>query len=412
MRLRYYGCLLWCVSVLMCMHARVAYAKISTLELHQVSLAVAVQTLARMAQYNVVISPSVKGDVRLSLHAQDPQRAFDVLLRSYGLAQWRLHDTYFIAPEAEVLQRQQAHQQLLKAQEALLPLTTRIWPLHYAKAQEIAQLLLRGKHTLLSPEAQLQVDVRSNALCVQDHAPRLVQIARFIRALDIPVAQIVIEARLVSIDQDQERALGLHFFTEARTLDEHAHHAVVDHAAAILGQYSLAIAKLADKSLLDIKLSALETAGHAELISSPRLFTTNQQTAAIEAGEEVPYQEVSEGGGTGVQFKKAVLGLKVTPQVLPGQRILLALSINQDRPTRHLVQGMPSISTRHITTTVLAHSGETLVLGGIYEANQENSEERIPFISQVPLLGLLFKQHHRLLNKRELLIFVTPKIIA
>ncbi len=400
--------LLGCV----CHSTSATTTRFKTVELHQVSLSLAIQTLAQLAKRDVVISPSVKGDVQLSLHHQDPLQAITVLLRTHGLAQWQLGNIFFIAPEEELLQRQQALLHFQQTREALLPLTMKIWPIKYAKASDIAHLLQQTKQSILSPQGQLQVDSRSNVLCVEDHTPRLAQIERIIQRLDVPVAQIVIEARLVSIDQDRERALGLHFFAQAPAQDTHTRLVDAANAGGVLNRYSLAVAKLADGSLLDVKLSALETAGQAELISSPRLFTTNQQPAAIEAGEEVPYQEISEGGGTGVQFKKAVLGLKVTPQVLPGQKILLALSINQDRPTGHLVQGVPTISTRKITTTVLARAGQTIVLGGIYEANQENSEERVPFISQVPLLGLLFKQHHRRLNKRELLIFVTPKIIA
>ncbi|HSW71329.1 MAG TPA: type IV pilus secretin PilQ, partial [Gammaproteobacteria bacterium] len=168
---------------------------------------------------------------------------------------------------------------------------------------------------------------------------------------------------------------------------------------------------LADNSLLDVKLAALENAGHGELISSPSLFTANQQLASIEAGEEIPYQEASSSGATTVVFKKAVLSLKVRPQLLPGKKILLQLHINQDRPNTRLVLGVPTISTRQLLTNVLIPNGQTVVLGGIYEINKEKSKETFPFLAKLPLVGSFFQLNKQRHNKRELLIFVTPRVI-
>jgi type IV pilus assembly protein PilQ len=156
----------------------------------------------------------------------------------------------------------------------------------------------------------------------------------------------------------------------------------------------------------------MENAGRGQLISDPSLYTANQQTASIESGEEIPYQEVSVSGGTATAFKKAVLSLKVTPQIMPGGKVLLQLQINQDRPSSLIVQGVPAITTRQLATNILVNNGQTLVLGGIYEQNNEHTVERVPFLSKIPLLGLLFQQQDVKINKRELLIFVTPKIIS
>jgi type IV pilus assembly protein PilQ len=142
------------------------------------------------------------------------------------------------------------------------------------------------------------------------------------------------------------------------------------------------------------------------------LFTANQQTASIESGEEIPYQEISKSGGTGIAFKKAVLSLKVTPQIMPGNRVLLQLQVNQDKPSNRMVLGVPAISTRQMSTNILVKNGETVVLGGIYEENKENGQQRIPFLGKIPAIGWLFKQFSVTENKRELLIFVTPKIIT
>jgi type IV pilus assembly protein PilQ len=173
----------------------------------------------------------------------------------------------------------------------------------------------------------------------------------------------------------------------------------------------LSVLKLANGSFLDMQLAALENEGHGELISSPSLFTANQQTASIESGEEIPYQEVSKSGATGIVFKKAVLSLKVTPQIMPGNHVLLQLQVNQDKPNNRMVLGVPAISTRQISTHILVKSGQTVVLGGIYETNKEKGQQRIPFLGKIPIIGWLFGQRNVSENKRELLIFVTPKII-
>ena len=175
--------------------------------------------------------------------------------------------------------------------------------------------------------------------------------------------------------------------------------------------FSLAVARLANSPLLDAKLAALDSEGRGELISSPSLFTANQQSASIESGEEIPYQEVSRSGGTGIAFKKAVLSLKVTPQVMPNGKILLQLQVNQDKPSNRMVLGVPAINTRQISTSITVHDGQTIALGGIYELNKEYGEQRVPFLYKIPGVGMLFRQHNTLENKRELLIFIRPKLI-
>ena len=173
----------------------------------------------------------------------------------------------------------------------------------------------------------------------------------------------------------------------------------------------VSLIKLANGKSLAVELAALEKSGHGELISSPSLLTLNQQTASIESGEEIPYQETSGSGATSVTFKKAVLSLKVTPQVMPGNQVMLQLQVNQDKPNKRMVLGVPSISTRQMNTNILVKNGETVVLGGIYESNHEREEQEIPFLGKIPLVGWLFQQQNILNNKRELLIFVTPRVI-
>jgi type IV pilus assembly protein PilQ len=329
------------------------------------------------------------------LHDVLPRTAFDLLLQANGLGRRKVGETWLIAPLRDLMKEVQIENEWHLMLRDTTQLTSRIWQIQYAKAKDIAALID------VSKRGQVKVDERTNILYVEDIPSQMQKIASLIQHLDVPIKQIIIHARLISIDSDYERQLGLQFAVKSNT-----------NANQDILSYSLAVAKLADGSLLDVKLLALEDDGHAELISSPSLSTANQQTASIEAGEEVPYQEVSDSGGTAIVFKKAVLGLTVTPQILPGNKILLQLKINQDRPSNNMVLGMPTISTRAMTTSIEARDGETIVLGGIYETDEEKEKEGIPIINRIPLLKALFSNHQTKASKRELLIFVTPKIMS
>lgn len=403
---------LYMLIILLWFGVQSTYAKNNlSMELQNVNLTDAIHIIAKFLHMNVIVSPSVSGTTTVHLHDAKPIQVLDLLLMANGLAKWEIDNVFFIAPKKELIKRKQEELKWRELVDDSMPLKTQFWQIKYSKAKEIGHLLQDEQSSLMSKRGRVRVDERTNRLCIQDLPENMQIVGRFIKYLDVPVKQIIIEARLASVDNDFERELGVNFITKSQQHNDKDTIAV-NSLNQEAGSYSLAVVKLADSSLLDVKLSALEKAGHAELISNPSLFTASQQTASIEAGEEVPYQEISESGGTAVVFKKAVLGLTVTPQVLPGNQILLQLKINQDRPSSRMVQGVPSISTRQISTSVLVKAGQTIVLGGIYESNQEQGEERLPFISQVPLLGLLFKQKNARINRRELLIFVTPKIIS
>jgi len=381
-----------------------------TLKLDHINLADAVRLVAGFLQQNVILSPNIKGTTSLQFTNASPQQAFDLLLAANGLATWQEGNTWFVASQDELIKRKESVLKWQTVWEEASPLIVRHWQIKYAKAQDIAHLLQDEHAAFLSKRGRVQVDVRTNSLFVQDVAKRIALVHQFVAHLDVPAQQISIEAKLVNIDTDCERELGINFATKTISSEIDKINPIKSFSESPT-QYSIAVASLADGSFLDIKLSALESAGRAELISNPGLFSANLEPASIEAGEEVPYQETSESGGTAVVFKKAVLGLKVTPQVLPGKKVLLQLQINQDRPSNKMVLGMPTISTREIRTNILVKSGQTMVLGGIYEINDEAGERRLPYINRVPLIGWLFKQRHSQKNKRELLIFVTPKII-
>jgi type IV pilus assembly protein PilQ len=384
-------------------------AKATALDFENIESAEVLRILAKFLDLNLIISPAVTGTVSLHLHDTQAQDAFKILLQSQGLSANRIGNVYFIAPFSEMIKRKEDDLRLKDATSAAALLVTHTWQIRYAKADDIAHLIQDANASLLSRRGHVRVDARTNMLCVQDLAENLAQIEALVKKLDIAVQQVCIEARLVSVDNDYERELGIDFSVHPATSGMGLAPVV---EGAVLHQFSLAVATLADGSLLDIALAAMENEGHGELLSRPSLFTANQQTAVIESGEEIPYQEVSLSGGTGVAFKKAVLSLKVTPQIMPGHKVLLQLNINQDRPSNRMVLGVPAITTRQITTNVLVRNGQTLVLGGIYELNKELDEQRIPFLGKIPVVGLLFQQQNIKENKRELLIFVTPKIIS
>jgi type IV pilus assembly protein PilQ len=371
------------------------------LDLQNVNTQDALHILAKFLHQNILLSPTISGTTSLYLHGMNKQDAFNLVLTTHDLTKKKVGNAWFIAPRTELLHQMEMDSKQQTMQEENSPLQTRIWQIHYAKADDLAKLMQENGSSLLSKRGHVRVDLRTNTLCIQDTFQHLAEIKQVIARLDVPVQQILIEARLISIDQDFERKLGIQFSVKDPTAE-----------GGNLAHYSLAVARVMHGRELDVELAALESDGHAEIISTPSLFTGNQQPAFIESGEEIPYQEVSESGGTAVAFKKAVLSLKVTPQILPNNKVLLQLQVNQDRPSSRVVLGVPSINTRQISTHIEVIHGQTIVLGGIYEASQDHALQRTPFLGKIPLVGWLFKQENVKENKRELLIFVTPKIIS
>lgn len=367
-----------------------------TVDLQDISVQDALHLMARFMKINIVIDPAIKGTTSLHVHHMPADQALDMVLAAQKLNKWHANNVWYIMTKEAWLQRQQDDLQLQIAMQASAPLLTRVWQIHYANAGDIAHVIQDTSASLLSKRGHIRVDARTNIVCVHDIDESIQTINRLIQRLDIPVQQVLIEAYLASVDSDYEHALGIRFMTEQADGDHHI---------------SLAVLKLPDSSLLDMQLTALENSGHGELISKPSLFTANQQTASIESGEEIPYQEVSASGATSVTFKKAVLSLEVTPQVMPDDRVLLALHVNQDKPSNRMVLGVPAISTRQMSTHILVKNGQTIVLGGIYETNDQHNLQQIPFLGKIPYIGWLFRQQDSVKIKRELLIFVTPRII-
>jgi type IV pilus assembly protein PilQ len=291
----------------------------------------------------------------------------------------------------------------------------------------------------MSERGMATVDERTNTLLVQDTAAKLAEIRKLIAQLDIPVRQVLIESRIVLANNDFARELGVQFGVAKQTSYDNGHQVVVGGtqgngftvtgpqtgfdpgdgtegllvdlpAIGAVSSIGLAIGKLGSH-LLQLELSALESEGKGEVISSPRVLTSNQKAAFIETGTEIPYQEASSSGATATSFKKAVLRLEVTPQITPDDRIIMDLLINKDSVGNITVNNVPTIDTNEVSSQVLVDNGETLVLGGIYEETNTHSVTRAPFFGELPVVDWLFKRTVNQHDKQELLIFVTPKIV-
>jgi type IV pilus assembly protein PilQ len=344
-----------------------------------------------------------------------------------------------IAPSEEIAAREKLELESQKQIKQLEPLYSEFIQVNYAKASDIAKLLKSSDTSLLSDRGTATIDARTNTLLVQDTAAKLADIRKLVAKLDIPVRQVLIESRIVIANNNFARDLGVKF-GYSKTVDYNDDHVLViggkqpgdlitnpttpfevPAGSGITGlitdlgvtnptgSLGLAVGKLGSH-LLQLELNAMEAEGQGEVVSSPRVLTSNQKEAYIEAGTEIPYQEASSSGATSTSFKKAVLSLTVTPQITPDDRIIMDLNVNKDSVGR-VFNGVPSIDTKEVGTQVLVDNGETLVLGGIYERDRLDEEDRVPFFGELPMVDWLFKTTRKKDEKSELLIFITPKIV-
>jgi len=396
------------------------------------------QLLADFTGTNIVVSDTVTGNLTLRMKNVPWDQALDIVLKTKGLAKRRNGNVMLIAPSEEIAAHEKLELESQKQIEKLAPLYSDFIQINYAKAADIATLLQSKDSSLMSERGKATIDVRTNTLLVQDTAEKLSEIRKLVARLDIPVRQVLIESRIVIANNDFSRDLGVKFGlagnsskgrnfaigggtrpgnTNFGTTPGFEVPAGSGNSGLLVdlpvanpaGALGIALGKVGS-SLLQLELSAMQLENRGEIISSPRVITSNQQKATIKQGVEIPYQEASSSGATSVSFKEAVLQLDVTPQITPDDRIIMDLQVNKDSVGR-IFAGVPSIDTRNVTTRVLVDNGETLVLGGIYEQERKKQTTRVPFLGSLPGIGWLFKTNSKTDNKKELLIFVTPKII-
>jgi len=282
-----------------------------------------------------------------------------------------------------------------------------ILELHYLSAKKIAAWLNQKGLSLLSSHGFASALPSRNTLYIADGPAQLQAVRRVMQRLDHPRQQVMIRARIVDIDQQDLQKLGVTFFTKPQE-STRLH---MDMPSVQFGQLTFPLVRLANTTLLSMQLNALQEQGHARLLSVPEVLTMNRHSAVIESGEEIPYQENSGNGTTSVAFKKAVLRLKVTPIILPKQHMLLTIELNQDKVSSIMVKGVPTIRTRKITTQIRLRSGDTVILGGIFESAITQSHQAIPGLAQLPIIGMLFKQKRAERRKRELFMFITPVLM-
>jgi len=403
------------------------------------------QLLADFTDMNLVASDSVGGSVTLRLNNVPWDQALDIILKSKGLAKRITGNVMMVGPQAEVAAQEKLELEAKKQVVELSPLLTEFFEISYAKASDLVSILKstggRGTNNsdtkLISNRGGVSVDQRTNTLLVQETDEKLVEIRRIIERLDRPVRQVMIESRIVIANDDFTRDLGIRFglsgidqsndsisvaagalgngveVTGGHIFDvDGSEGLLVDlPAASPAGAIQFVVGKIGS-SLLQLELSALQTEAKGEVISSPRVITSDQIEAEISQGVEIPFQEASSSGATSTSFEEAELSLTVTPRITPDDRINLELNITKDSPDFSNVQpgGVP-INTQEVDTTVLVNNGDTVVLGGIFERSKDHSVRKVPFFGDLPAVGVLFKKDFKQDNNRELLFFITPKIL-
>jgi type IV pilus assembly protein PilQ len=428
-----------------------------TLNFQDIETRAVLQLLAETSGSNIVVSDTVQGNVTLRLRNVPWDQALDIVMTTKGLAMRQNGNVIIVAPAEEIAARETADLEARQSIVELEPLYSEFLQVNYAKAADLAALIgasVEGSNAMLSPRGSVAIDDRTNILLVQDTAERLQDIRRLVRTLDIPVRQVLIETRIVVVADDYGRELGVRFgFTGVTDQGSSGLLAVsgtgggtdtiINSALGNLNDpnngtpFPIDVPSLADRYnvnvpisspagtfalavldsdyIVDLELTALQTEGRGEIVSTPRVITANQKEARIEQGVEIPYQESASSGATTTQFKKAVLSLTVTPQITPDDKIIMDLVVSKDNVGELTPSGngglVPSIDTRSIETQVLVSDGQTVVLGGIYETERRETVRKVPWLGDIPGLGVLFRSTSNTQRTAELLIFVTPRIL-
>jgi type IV pilus assembly protein PilQ len=404
------------------------------------------QLIADVSNLNIVVADNVGGNLTLRLTNVPWDQALDIVLDARNLDKRENGNVIWIAPTADIAAREQQLLQAMQDRKELEPLATALISVSYASAEDLMTLIQeasssdQGDVGLLSDRGSVAIDQRTNTLMVTDTPDRIEAIQALVLDLDRPVRQVQIESRIVIASSDFAHELGVRFGVTALhngrnvlgvsgngdsadlvrefgdvTTPLYSNRYNVNLPAADQNAGSIGLSFLAGNFLLDLELSALEAEGDGEVISTPRVVTANQSEAFIQQGVEIPYEQAASSGATAVQFKEAVLELRVTPLITPDNRIQLELEIKQDTVGEIYQTGrggsVPSIDTRELATSVLVNNGETVVLGGIFQDERSRQRDSVPYLSSIPGIGNLFKRRSNQNKKRELLMFVTPTIV-
>jgi type IV pilus assembly protein PilQ len=411
-------------------------AKLS-LNFQDIEVRSVLQLIADFTGLNLVASDTVKGRITLRLQNVPWDQALDLVLKTKGLDKRKVGNVLLVAPADEIAAREKLELQTSKQVAELAPVKLEIIQVNYAKAKDIVKLLKADKE-LISSRGFISSDERTNTISVRETAEKREQIRRLIATWDIPVRQVLIEARIVKARTNITDDLGIKWgggglkktgsslfrvggsnntLTQLSGIAAGTASTItfpdalsVDLGVTKANASSIALGFSKDNFLINLELSALQADGKGEIVAQPKVVTSDRQTATIESGEEIPYQKATSSGATSISFKKAVLSLQVTPQITPDDKIIMDLIVNQDN--RGVVTaGVPSIETNQVKTQVLVGNGETVVLGGIYQTDVSKTVTKTPFLGDIPYLGRLFRKVENSNQRTELLIFITPKLM-
>ncbi|PTQ70904.1 type IV pilus assembly protein PilQ [Pseudomonas sp. GV071] len=393
------------------------------------------QLIADFTDLNLVASDTVQGNITLRLQNVPWDQALDLVLKTKGLDKRKVGNVLMVAPADEIAARERQEMESQKQVAELAPLRKDIIQLNYAKATDIAKIYEdEGKKGSLKDDMRGSViaDDRTNSLILSLTQERIDELRRIITQLDIPVRQVMIEARIVEANVDYDKSLGVRWggtqlFANGRGAvygsddsgdengdsgdDSNGNYPFVDMGVANRTA-GLGIGFVSDNLILDLELSAMEKTGNGEVVSQPKVVTSDKETAKILKGSEIPYQEASSSGATSTSFKEASLSLEVTPQITPDNRIIIEVKVTKDEPDfANALNGVPPIKKNEVNAKVLVSDGETIVIGGVFSNTQTKSVDKVPFLGDLPYLGRLFRRDVVADSKNELLVFLTPRIM-
>ncbi|MCK6427675.1 MAG: type IV pilus secretin PilQ [Burkholderiaceae bacterium] len=404
------------------------------------------QVIADFTNLNIITSDSVQGSITLRLKDVPWDQALDIILQSKGLDMRKNGNVIIVAPRDELATKEKLELEARNQIADLEPLRTENFVVNYQKADDVRKLLVDEKQRLLSKRGSVVVDPRTNQLFVQDTAARLEEVRRLLGRIDIPVPQVLIEARIVEADDKFSQNLGVRFgfaritngewvnagagstFTTGTGTGAGGTNTItignrtvtnpnfVNLPAGTIGgfqpgTFGLTLFNSSVTRLVNLEISALEADGRGKIVSSPRVITADKVKAIIEQGTEIPYQQATSSGATSISFRKAVLKLEVTPQITPEGAIFLDVKVNKDSRGQDTASG-PAIDTKNVQTQVLVENGGTVVLGGIYEQIERSTVTKVPLLGDIPVLGTLFKNRQRVNDRTELMIFITPRVVS
>jgi type IV pilus assembly protein PilQ len=443
-----------------------------SLNFQNIEVRALLQVIADFTNFNVVTSDTVTGTVTLRLKDVPWDQALDIILQSKGLGVRKNGNVLWVAPKEELAAKEQVDLESRKKVADLEPTRTQSFQLNYRKADEIARSLLgaasgqsgggssstggQAASRILSPRGSVLSEPRTNQLFITDIPSKLEEIQGLIAKIDVPTRQVLIEARIVEADDSFGRSLGVKLggndlrgirggipgynvgggnsiaiggnygaigattvqpgapssYSDTQFINLPANVSGGAFGGNTAASFALSLFSASANRFLNLELSALESEGKGQIVSSPRVITADQVKALIEQGTELPYQAATSSGATSVQFRKANLRLEVTPQITPEGNVILEVDVNKDSVSSLTTVAGPAIDTKHVQTQVLVENGGTVVIGGIFTQNESNSINKVPLLGDIPIIGYLFQNRVRTRTKTELLIFITPKIVT